>query len=365
MAPPLTPRPDCPLEPTTTAETTSTQLFRVLYITLTGLVDSVVPNSRPWSLLGCSVSYIIKLAPIIWWTLPAGLAAPHPKPPNASTYNWLPDIMIIFYKHGNLDPNMLLTLGATCMFFFVIITYYTHKALTSLILPWMKNQPAKELKDPAPGAEPQNPATSQVQNVIVNQITTKVDMPQMGKLTLEEARRAMPVLHFHFQINANAYPSDTEKVLRVATMLSGDTPDWFRKATAEDVEFCLDYSKFETELMSTGNDQDIRYYALNSMLEIQQANCPIQAYINTFLKLKMHTQLEDELSAIIFRKGVNSAMKDLLKHHPPTLSLEELLPLCKGLSLNQEGQNMNPTQAGRAMTPNQPGMSPDKLQCHY
>ncbi|KAJ9061891.1 hypothetical protein DSO57_1016128 [Entomophthora muscae] len=91
MTLPLTPRPNRPLEPTTAAKTTSTQLFGVLYITLTGLVDSMVPNSGPWSLLGQSVSYIIKLAPILWWALPTGLAAPHPELPNASTYDWLPD----------------------------------------------------------------------------------------------------------------------------------------------------------------------------------------------------------------------------------------------------------------------------------
>ncbi|KAJ9089452.1 hypothetical protein DSO57_1012802 [Entomophthora muscae] len=91
MTPPLTPQPDRLLEPTAAAETPSTQLFGVLYITLTGLVDSVVPNSGPWSILGHSVSYIIKLAPILWWALPAGSTAPHPEPPNASTYDWLPD----------------------------------------------------------------------------------------------------------------------------------------------------------------------------------------------------------------------------------------------------------------------------------
>ncbi|KAJ9065790.1 hypothetical protein DSO57_1016000 [Entomophthora muscae] len=91
MNPPLTPRPDRPLEPTATADTTSTQLFGALYITLTGLVDSMVPNSGPWFLLGQSVSYIIKLAPILWWALPTGLATPHPETPNTSTYDWIPD----------------------------------------------------------------------------------------------------------------------------------------------------------------------------------------------------------------------------------------------------------------------------------
>ncbi|KAJ9054023.1 hypothetical protein DSO57_1018745 [Entomophthora muscae] len=75
----------------TAAETTSTQLFGVLYITLTVMVDSMVPTSGPWSLLGRSMSYIIKLAPILWWALLTGSAQPHPEPPNASTYAWFPD----------------------------------------------------------------------------------------------------------------------------------------------------------------------------------------------------------------------------------------------------------------------------------
>ncbi|KAJ9084486.1 hypothetical protein DSO57_1023948 [Entomophthora muscae] len=93
MTLPLTPQPDCPMEPSTDANTTSTQLFGVLYITLTELVDSMVPNSGPWSLLGQSLSSIIKLAPILWWALPTGLAVPRPESPNASSYAWLPDIL--------------------------------------------------------------------------------------------------------------------------------------------------------------------------------------------------------------------------------------------------------------------------------
>ncbi|KAJ9078072.1 hypothetical protein DSO57_1010676 [Entomophthora muscae] len=92
VTPSLTLQPDCPMKPTAAAETTSTQLFEVLYITLTRLVDSMIPNSRPWSLLGQYVSYIIKLAPILWWALPSSLAAPHHKLPNASIYAWLPEI---------------------------------------------------------------------------------------------------------------------------------------------------------------------------------------------------------------------------------------------------------------------------------
>ncbi|KAJ9083599.1 hypothetical protein DSO57_1033074 [Entomophthora muscae] len=60
------------METPTTAETMTTQLFGVIYITLMGMVDTM-------------------LAPILWWALPSGLAVFCPKPTNASTYAWLPD----------------------------------------------------------------------------------------------------------------------------------------------------------------------------------------------------------------------------------------------------------------------------------
>ncbi|KAJ9087516.1 hypothetical protein DSO57_1032541 [Entomophthora muscae] len=91
MTPPLTLRPNCPMETPTAAKTMSTQLFGVLYITLMGMINTIFPNSGPFSFLGQSVSYIIKLAPILWWALPSGPAVFRPKPTNASTYAWLPE----------------------------------------------------------------------------------------------------------------------------------------------------------------------------------------------------------------------------------------------------------------------------------
>ncbi|KAJ9074750.1 hypothetical protein DSO57_1003404 [Entomophthora muscae] len=109
MTPPLTLQPDHPMETLAAAETTTTQLFGVLYITLTGMVDSMVINSVPWSLLGQSVSYIINSAPILWWALPSGLAVFSLKTTNASTYAWLPDTMSgslagVHRKHSGCAP---------------------------------------------------------------------------------------------------------------------------------------------------------------------------------------------------------------------------------------------------------------------
>ncbi|KAJ9079631.1 hypothetical protein DSO57_1033362 [Entomophthora muscae] len=97
MTLPLTPQLDRPMKTPAAAKTTSTQLFGVLYITLTGMVDTMVPNSGPWSLLGRSVSYIIKLAPILWWALSSGPAIFHLESTNASTYAWLPDTHVEFH----------------------------------------------------------------------------------------------------------------------------------------------------------------------------------------------------------------------------------------------------------------------------
>ncbi|KAJ9061754.1 hypothetical protein DSO57_1017504 [Entomophthora muscae] len=90
----------------------------------------------------------------------------------------------------------------------------------NLISSTWKNANSNNPKRTGTAATNTNKPSSQVQNVIVNQSLTKVEIPQMGKLTLEEARRAMPVLRLHFQTNAPSYASNTEKVLGVASMLS-------------------------------------------------------------------------------------------------------------------------------------------------
>ncbi|KAJ9061816.1 hypothetical protein DSO57_1016893 [Entomophthora muscae] len=150
---------------------------------------------------------------------------------------------------------------------------------TNLISSMWKNT---NLNDPkrtnANTADANKALSSQVQNLIVNQSLKKVEMPQMGKLTLKEAQCAMPVLCLHFQTNTPSYASDTKKILGVASMLLGDALDWFGKATAEEVEFCLDYAKLEAELMATGEDCNTRYYALNSLLEIRQGPCGVPVY---------------------------------------------------------------------------------------
>ncbi|KAJ9054787.1 hypothetical protein DSO57_1010660 [Entomophthora muscae] len=77
MAPPPTLWPDHPQEIIITNNATSTQMFGVLYITLTGLVDSTVPNFGPWSLLGQSLScHQVHSHPMVGITLwPGGPSA--------------------------------------------------------------------------------------------------------------------------------------------------------------------------------------------------------------------------------------------------------------------------------------------------
>ncbi|KAJ9065406.1 hypothetical protein DSO57_1019994 [Entomophthora muscae] len=73
-------------------ETMFIQLFGVMYIMGTGLVNSMVSTSGPWSLLGWSLSYIIMLVPILWWVLPTGPEVPLPMSATAPCHTWLPGI---------------------------------------------------------------------------------------------------------------------------------------------------------------------------------------------------------------------------------------------------------------------------------
>ncbi|KAJ9085606.1 hypothetical protein DSO57_1012404 [Entomophthora muscae] len=63
----------------------------------------------------------------------------------------------------------------------------------------------------------------------------------------------------------------------------------FGKSISEDMEFCLNYTRVEDKLMTTGNNKNTRHQTLLTLLEIKQGQCTIQCYIKKFLKLKTCT----------------------------------------------------------------------------
>ncbi|KAJ9072469.1 hypothetical protein DSO57_1027197 [Entomophthora muscae] len=91
MEPPVTPKlmpassPDLPTNHTG-------KLFGIVYITLTGVVDTIIPATGPWSWVGKSLSYLLKLAPILWWALPArNPAQVIPENDRPAARDWIPD----------------------------------------------------------------------------------------------------------------------------------------------------------------------------------------------------------------------------------------------------------------------------------
>ncbi|KAJ9080954.1 hypothetical protein DSO57_1019487 [Entomophthora muscae] len=72
----------------------TSNLFGIVYITLTGVVDTIVPAAGPWSWLGKSASYLLKLAPLLWWALPAkNPAQVTSKTGGPAAQEWVPDIV--------------------------------------------------------------------------------------------------------------------------------------------------------------------------------------------------------------------------------------------------------------------------------
>ncbi|KAJ9061957.1 hypothetical protein DSO57_1015599 [Entomophthora muscae] len=104
MTLPHTLQPNRPQDSVATDESTSAQIFGVMYITLTGLINSMVPTTGPWAILGKLLSYTVKLAPILWWALPAGpvdrLPASPQEPPQVGSLTTMV-YYVLKYFSGN------------------------------------------------------------------------------------------------------------------------------------------------------------------------------------------------------------------------------------------------------------------------
>ncbi|KAJ9049992.1 hypothetical protein DSO57_1018720, partial [Entomophthora muscae] len=90
MEPPPAPKPTISNPPTSDATGQSSQFLGVLYLALTGLIDSALPAAGPWAVAGKALSYLVKLGPIICWAMPVP-ASTSLSPTGAPRYSWHPD----------------------------------------------------------------------------------------------------------------------------------------------------------------------------------------------------------------------------------------------------------------------------------
>ncbi|KAJ9081513.1 hypothetical protein DSO57_1013858 [Entomophthora muscae] len=87
---PVTPKPMPASSPNLPNNHTG-KLFGIVYIILTGVIDTIILAAGPWSWVGKSVSYLFKLAPLLWWALPAkNPAQVTPKNNGPAAQEWIP-----------------------------------------------------------------------------------------------------------------------------------------------------------------------------------------------------------------------------------------------------------------------------------
>ncbi|KAJ9081665.1 hypothetical protein DSO57_1012333 [Entomophthora muscae] len=91
MEPPVTPKP-MPTSLPDLPTDHSGKLFGIVYIPLTGVIDTITLAAGLWSWVGKSASYLLKLAPLLWWALPAkNPARVTPENNGQASHDWIPD----------------------------------------------------------------------------------------------------------------------------------------------------------------------------------------------------------------------------------------------------------------------------------
>ncbi|KAJ9086910.1 hypothetical protein DSO57_1038676, partial [Entomophthora muscae] len=88
------------------------KLFGIVYIIFTGVIDTIITAIGLWSWVGKLFSYIFRLAPLLWWALPAkNLAQMIPKTDRLAAQDWIPDIMAIYCQGSGCTS--ILTIAIT------------------------------------------------------------------------------------------------------------------------------------------------------------------------------------------------------------------------------------------------------------
>ncbi|KAJ9077050.1 hypothetical protein DSO57_1020312 [Entomophthora muscae] len=91
MEPPVTPKP-MPASSHNLPTDHTSKLFGIVYIALTEVIDTIILAAGLWSWVGRSFSYLFKLAPLLWWALPANnLVCIIPENDGPAAQAWIPD----------------------------------------------------------------------------------------------------------------------------------------------------------------------------------------------------------------------------------------------------------------------------------
>ncbi|KAJ9057429.1 hypothetical protein DSO57_1022847 [Entomophthora muscae] len=106
---PITPKP-LPVSASKLSLDHTNKLFGIVYIPLTGVIDTIIPAAGPWSWVKKLMSYLIKLVPVLWWALPAkSVACGFPENDRLVAQGWFPDIALAssLEKHKLLVQAMI------------------------------------------------------------------------------------------------------------------------------------------------------------------------------------------------------------------------------------------------------------------
>ncbi|KAJ9084277.1 hypothetical protein DSO57_1026151 [Entomophthora muscae] len=88
---PLTPKPIPASLPSLPTDHTG-KLFGIVYITLTGVIVTIIPAAGLWSWVGKYFIYLFMLAFLLWWALPAKKPSlSDPQNQQAAAQDWIPD----------------------------------------------------------------------------------------------------------------------------------------------------------------------------------------------------------------------------------------------------------------------------------
>ncbi|KAJ9057024.1 hypothetical protein DSO57_1026430 [Entomophthora muscae] len=99
---PPTPKPIISTPSTSDATGQSGQFLGVLYLALTGLIDSSFPAAGPWAVAGKALSYLAMLVP----------ALTPPSPAGAPRYSWYPDTAAMMFIVR--EPTLICWLASVC-----------------------------------------------------------------------------------------------------------------------------------------------------------------------------------------------------------------------------------------------------------
>ena len=159
--------------------------------------------------------------------------------------------------------------------------------------------------------------------------TYKIALPEKFDGSHSKFRDFLAAVNNYIAVKENEFSDDEAKSRFIGSLLCKEALTWYRHICETNVDLLLRHNEFINEFTSNFDDPNSRRNAQEALARMKQGKFNVASYGAKFRRLASETLYNETALIVLFRRGLNDEIKDVLcQTFEDPDNLEDFIKLC-------------------------------------